>query len=677
MATYVIDLESDGLLDTVTKIHVLGWHSLKTGKSGEIFEYEEMIRFFSQPNLTLICHNAIRYDNKVIKRILNFNCKAEWIDTLIIAWYLYPERKKYGLAYFGDEFGIKKPEVEDWVGQEREVYAHRVREDVKINLKLWQTQYEYLLRIYDGDKDTTKAFVRYLMFKMDCAAEQESVAWKLDIPQCKKNLDMFEAELTIKENILIELMPEEIKYRSYKKPKVTHKQDGTLSKLGTAWYETLDELGLDEDFDDVIKIERSREPGNPNSHVQLKKWLFELGWKPATYKFDKDKVTGVVRQIPQISLPFGKGICNSVKLLYEAEPQLEAIDDFYVIEHRIGILKGFLRNVDKYGYLQAQVAGLTNTLRFKHAVLVNLPGYTGKGDWRDGIHIRGLLIAPEGYVLCGSDMSSLEDRTKQHYMHFFDPEYVKSMQTPGFDPHLDLAEFGYEMTKGQMGVSPENIEWFKQWDDDKVYTKEEHHIHNVLKGERHTFKTVNYGAVYGAGAPTMSRSSGMPVDKCTVLLKAYWEKNWSVKEIAKACVIKTLIYTEYVLEDEETFDDIEETIIINKVWVAKEREQMWLQNPVSGYWYSLRYLKDRFSTLNQGTGVYCFDKWIQRMRKQGLKMCGQFHDEVITPVKNNLNSRSAVELIMKRSVQEVNSLLKLNRALDIDVQFGDNYAQIH
>ena len=36
-------------------------------------------------------------------------------------------------------------------------------------------------------------------------------------------------------------------------------------------------------------------------------------------------------------------------------------------------------------------------------------------------------------------MSSLEDTTKQHYMYFFDLEYVTQMRVPGFDPHLDVA----------------------------------------------------------------------------------------------------------------------------------------------------------------------------------------------------------------------------------------------
>ena len=57
--------------------------------------------------------------------------------------------------------------------------------------------------------------------------------------------------------------------------------------------------------------------------------------------------------------------------------------------------------------------GLTNTLRFKHAKpLVNLPAV----DKPYGKEIRGCLTCPEGYTLCGADMTSLEDTTKRHYM---------------------------------------------------------------------------------------------------------------------------------------------------------------------------------------------------------------------------------------------------------------------
>jgi len=638
MSRYVIDAESDALLDDVTLIHVIGWHNLDTGASGTITDYDKMRRFLLQDDLTLICHNLIRFDIPLFEKILEIEVKARLIDTLALSWYLYPKREKHGLAFFGEEYGIKKPEVEDWVGLPLEVYVNRVTEDVKINHRLFMHQLTLLKVIYDQDMSEVQRCINYLCYKLECAKEQEDLRWKLDETKCADTLHTFAEEFIRKEALLASHMPENILYKVLKKPAIMYKKDETLSKRGENWLSLLAELGLDETHEEPLKLERGREIGNPASHKQLKEWLFELGWQPITFKYEKEKGSKNVRKIPQVSLPRGEGLCPSVKKLYQVEPILEELDMLYVIKHRIGILKGFLRDV-KDGYIQARVAGLTNTLRFKHAVCVNLPGYTGKGDWRDGEHIRGCLIAPEGYVLCGSDMSSLEDRTKQHYMFYFDPEYVDAMNKPGFDPHLDLASFGFEMTDGAMGMSDEDIEWFKNGDhsDKPRFTS--------LKKVRSEFKTVNYGAVYGVGAPTMSRTTGMPQGQCTILLKAYWQKNWSVKEIEKACVTK------------------------------KIGNQMWLKNPVSGLWYSLRNMKDRFSTLNQGTGVYCFDRWVYKCREKGVKMCGQFHDEVVAPVL--IGKEAEVELKLRMSIQEVNSELKLNRALDIDVQFGDSYAEIH
>jgi hypothetical protein len=102
---------------------------------------------------------------------------------------------------------------------------------------------------------------------------------------------------------------------------------------------------------------------------------------------------------------------------------------------------------------------------------------------------------------------------------------------------------------------------------------------------------------------------------------------------------------------------------------------MWLFNPVSQFWYSLRYEKDRFSTLNQGTGVYCFDRWIMEFRKKRPQLTGQMHDEIIVTIKKGY--REQLTKLLKEAVAVVNEELKLNRELDISVEFGDSYASIH
>lgn len=642
MPQYIVDIESDGLLDTVTKIHVVGWMDIATKKSGTITDYATMIKFFTQKDLIVIGHNFFRFDKPLVEKILGIKLDhTKIIDTLFLSWYLEPERIKHGLEYYGEDFGIPKPKVSDWTEQPLSVYVNRVAEDVKINYRLFVQQHKYLCLIYE-DPEERKRLVKYLMFKADCALEQEEVKWKLDVVKCQRTLALFEAEFKRKTETLSLAMPEVVKQKILNKPTTIHKKDGTLSKRGENWLKYIEELdGFIDPNCTSLSFEIGRETGNPGSTDQLKDWLFELGWIPVTFKYDKK----TKRPIPQVSLPQGKGLCWSVKKLYEVEPILQELDMFYVIKHRMGLLKGFLRDMDSKGYLQAKISGLTNTLRFKHAVLTNLPKYTGRKDWKDGEHIRGCLIAPEGMVLCGSDMSSLEDRTKQHFMYFFDPDYVKEMNVPGFDPHLNLAEFAYNMTNGEMGVSPSKIEWYKGVDENEVLIDHVKKDYQKIKEERNTFKTVNYGAVYGAGAPTMSRSSGMPVEKCEILLKAYWAKNWSVKKIARACIVK------------------------------KIGKQAWLYNPVSRFWYSLRADKDRFSTLNQGTGVFIFDNYVKGTRQSGIKLCGQFHDEIVFPLRLGAEATTAQKL--KNVIQKINDTMNLNREMGVDIQFGNNYSQIH
>tara|TARA_R110000787_G_scaffold276339_1_gene385260 strand:- start:15 stop:647 length:633 start_codon:yes stop_codon:yes gene_type:complete len=206
-----------------------------------------------------------------------------------------------------------------------------------------------------------------------------------------------------------------------------------------------------------------------------------------------------------------------------------------------------------------------------------------------------------------------------------DPDYVEAMSKEGFDPHLDLALHA--------GV-------INQSDIDKHNSGE-----RSLKSLRKNYKVVNYSATYGVGAPKLARETGMKKSEAKILLEAFWSRNWAIEKVAKN------------VQTRELFGG------------------MWLKNPVSGFWYSLRSDKDRFSTLNQGTGVYCFDTWVALCRKNGIRSIGQFHDEIIALVKKG--DEEQVEQIMHNAAVKLNDKVKLNVPLGTDVQFGGTYADIH
>lgn len=614
----VFDAEANGL-------HPDKFHCLSFNSDGikSLVKYDDMRAFLGNAEV-LVGHNIIRWDIPNLERVLQVKIKARLIDTLAISWYLEPERVRHGLESYGDEFGVKKPFIADWNNLELKDYINRCERDVQINTILWQSQWKMLVDLYESEAEALR-FLSYLTFKLDCAREQEEIGWKLDVDRCKTSLDKL---ILLSEEKIEELkraMPKVPINATKKRPAKPFKMNGTLSKAGEEWNLFCLNRGLDPKITTEVEYVKDYSEPNPNSSTQVKDWLFGMGWKPETYVYKRDKVTNEIKKIPQVSQDKtkGPGLCKSVLKLAQQEPAIKVLDGLAVAKHRLGILKGFLEDQTD-GYLKAEIEGLTNTLRFKHRTIVNLPGVqTPYGD-----DIRGCLICEQGDVLCGSDMSGLEDRLKQHYIWPHDPEYVKEMTYDGYDPHLDLA-----VAAG--AVSKEDAEAYK-----KSEKKDPH-----IKAIRHTYKQGNYACQYGAKPARIALTVGCSKEAAQKIYDTYWKRNWAINAVADDCLVK----------------------VCNK--------QMWLYNPVSKFWYSLRCEKDKFSTLNQGSAVYCFDTWVNFARKEGMEFCAQFHDEVVSPIPGWFKEKATEKLNI--AIKKANDKLKLNRQLEIDVQFGGNYAQIH
>ena len=601
MTEYVFDIEADSI--DATKIHCMVANGYRVNKDFFVNLQEDDV---------LIGHNIIRYDIPVLEKLLGIKIKAQLIDTLALSWYLFPAVNRHGLAQWGERLKIDKPIITDWENLSLEEYLHRCKEDVKINTKLWNLQKSLLIKIYDGDY---QPLVRYLSFKMKMSMLQENSKWQLDVD--KANTLLNELELKNQEAIdeLSKVMPKVDKIAKRKRPKLPFKQDGTLSVAGERWKVLTELNGLTVEYNEEIEEVIGQDEPNPTSSQQVKTWLLGLGWKPSTFNFVED------REIPQVKTKDGD-LCKSIKKLSNLHPEVLVLENMAVVKHRIGLVKGLLKN-EQDGFVVAAIQGLTNTLRFKHAVCVNLP--SARKPY--GLDIRGLLKARKGYELCGSDMCSLEDRVKQHYMWDFDEPYVKEMSTPSFDPHLDLALSAKAITKQQM-------------QDYKDGNKTD-----ALSKTRYNFKGGNYALQYGAGIKTLAKQLNITMKEAKVISEAYWKRNWSVKAISDSMVTKQV------------------------------EGSTWQYNPVSKLWYSLRSDKDKFSTLCQGTGTYLFDMWVGFILKERQQLTANFHDEIILEVKKG-NRDKCIKLLQK-SIQQVNNLLRLNRDLEVDIQFGNNYSEIH
>jgi len=610
----VFDIEADGLLDSLTKIHVMSWSVVGSDTVRSTSDLVVMQQVLDRATV-LVGHNIVAYDIPALA-MFGLTTKADLIDTLPLSWYLEPKRVRHGLAQWGESLGVKKPEIDDWDNLSVEEYTHRCEEDVKINLKVLETLERKLKRLYRDEGDQ-KRLTDYLVFKMQCARDQEVYGWRLDVPKAK---ELQETLHNMKESSQLELskaMPQKPITKVMNPPKVMYKKDGSLSARGEAWQQLLKENYMPASTMQPMTILVGHEAGNPNSHEQVKDWLYDLGWVPETFKYVRGDGFGEERKIPQ--LRDGSELCPSVVKLAEVEPSIKLLEDLTVTSHRLGVVNAYLLcEVD--GWLSAGISGLTNTFRFKHRKpLVNLPAV----DKPWGKELRGCLIAPEGEVLVGCDMVSLEDTTKRHYMQPIDPEYVAEMQKDGFDPHLDLAKHAGAVTQDQI---------------------DQHNAGTINLGSiRKGYKAANYASVYGVGPATLSRATKLSQGDAKKLIVAYWQRNWAVEKIAETRKVREL------------------------------NGESWIYNEVSGFWHSLRSEKDRWSTTNQSTGVYCFDQFVKLVKAAGEKVIGQFHDEVIVAT----DDKERTERVLLDCKDKLNDLMKLNVPLGIDYAVGNNYAEIH
>lgn len=623
---YIVDIETDGFLDELTKLHVLScaykdgngqWNVKSTTKK------EDIRKIFENPNNVVVGHFFLGFDKPALQKLypdIEFN--AFIIDSLGLSWYLYDERRTHGLESWGEDFGVPKPKIDDWNSLTFEQYRERCEEDAKINTNLWVKQLRELRDIYDNDGDIIR-IIRYLNFKIECLYDQERLKVRVDKKAIQAGFDFFLPLQEEKFEALKSAMPKvPIKY-TRTKPKVFYKKNGSLSKAAISWLELLKEQGLPEDTENDVEYIKDYEDPNPRSPEQVKNWLYSLGWKPATFESRKN-TKGEFNDIPQVNLKGGE-LCDSVKKLVDVEPAVEELEGLGIIKHRLGLLKSF-EECEKDGYVVAGARALTNTLRLKHVrPIVNLPKYTGTKDISDGYWIRGCIVAPEGYEVVGSDMSSLEDRVKQSFIYPYDPEYVKEMNKEGFDPHLDLAVLGGALT-------PEQAEAHKKGEEN-------------YKEIRDNFKTGNYSCQYGAGAAKISKTLDVPLREGKRIHTTYWKRNWAVKKVAEDSFYKQI------------------------------GKKYWVLNPINNFYYPLRNTKDIFSVLCQGGGTYIFDIWLYNMRREGIIPVLQMHDEMMG--YNRPEEREKVESILRQSVANVNKQLPLNREMDIDVQFGESYASVH
>ncbi|MCB1712418.1 MAG: ribonuclease H-like domain-containing protein, partial [Candidatus Riesia sp.] len=156
MGLTICDIEADGFLDVVTKIHCISVYYQDENKQWQIWttsDYNQMRKYFQKENQTIVMHYGVMYDIPVVEKILGIKIpeSSEIIDTVAISFALYPERTQMNIGHslesWGEDFGVPKVEIADdaWKDLSVEKAIERCEQDIRINLRLWLKMWDYLI----------------------------------------------------------------------------------------------------------------------------------------------------------------------------------------------------------------------------------------------------------------------------------------------------------------------------------------------------------------------------------------------------------------------------------------------------------------------------------------------------------------------------------------------------
>lgn len=422
MTTVVFDIEADGFLEDVSKIHCISL-SVDGEEPACFTNVKNALQYLTKAD-TIVGHNIIGYDLPVLRKLCSWIPQQNQTirDTLPLSRIVWPDiinkdalncnipKKywgRYSLRAFGHRMDMHKGEIEcfDFFTQEMVAYCNQ---DVRITNSLYG-----------------------LVKKLGVTEE----AAKLEISFAILAQEMYECGIqfnTCKAAVLYNTLLDESKECLDKVKDLVPPKERTL-KTPAYWTDTL--TGVQYETKAAApasaKPDLKRGPNkvkvtpfNPLSRPQVAVYLKSRGWKP-----EKLTTTGQ----PQVN----EGILLSIKNI----PAAQILAKLYRVNKLIAMLaegkEAWMKLAHKdriHPRLKPMgtVSGRTSCVRpnLQQVPSPRLPY---------GKDCRELFCAKPGYVLVGCDAKSLEVRCFAHYISKYDGgEFAK--QVVAGDIHQDNAD---------------------------------------------------------------------------------------------------------------------------------------------------------------------------------------------------------------------------------------------
>ena len=151
MSSYIFDVETDGFLDVVSKVHCIVLKDVDTNTMIHL-PVEEAVAKLEKADL-IIGHNIIKYDIPVLQKLYGFDFKNKILDTIVATRLLFPDVKekdfqrkdfprdcigRHSLKAWGNRIGNYKAQFEtDWKTYSPEMLDY-CTQDVEVTYNLWK-----------------------------------------------------------------------------------------------------------------------------------------------------------------------------------------------------------------------------------------------------------------------------------------------------------------------------------------------------------------------------------------------------------------------------------------------------------------------------------------------------------------------------------------------------------
>ena len=474
----VFDIETNGLLESLNKIHCIEIKDIDNGTELSFTpENVEVALPILENAEELIGHNVLKFDIPAIQKMYpGFKPKGKIFDTLICSRLIWTDIKdrdfrgvnsfgfpmrlvgRHSLEAWGYRLKIYKGDFHketDWQNWSEEMQKY-CKQDVKITFDLYN-------KIHSKDYSTTAIELEHKFAKYIWLQEQHGFSFNVDAGQ-KLYSQLAARRQEIYEE-LQKVFPPWQKDLGTWTPKRNNKTKGYIAGIAINKYQEI--------------------TFNPASRDHIADRLIKLkGWAPKEFTNEgKPKVD--------------ESVLN--KLTY---PETKLLSEYLMINKRIGQLaegnNAWLK-LEKEGKIYGSVnTNGTITGRCTHqnpnvsqVPAVNLPY---------GLECRSLFIADNGCKLVGVDVSGLELRVLSHYLFPYDDgEYIKQILQG------DIHKYNQEAA----GLD-----------------------------SRDTAKTYIYATLYGAGLNRLSEITGKSLAE-TKRINQQFLKNIPALKRLKEDVIKT------------------------------------------------------------------------------------------------------------------------------------------